>query len=343
MPAPVDGLRRRAETGLAGNGFLESGVIMKTGLYYDPLFLQHDTGSHPENAGRLTAIMDKLKQDHTLDALQARTSRAATEEEVAAVHGVDYIRHVEEAALAGQEFLGTPDCVLSEQTYDVALHAAGALVDAVEEVAERRLDNAFVACRPPGHHAEANQAMGFCYFNNVAIAAEHLIRHAGLERVLIFDFDVHHGNGTQHTFEARKDIYFCSMHQHPRTLYPGTGYAEERGRGEGVGYTLNVPMLPFSTDADYLLQFDSLILPRFREYAPQMILLSAGFDAHRDDPLAMVNLTQAGFDGLTERMKRLADEVCGGKIVSVLEGGYNYQRLSECVASHVAILNSDRN
>ncbi len=315
---------------------------MKTGLFYDPLFLRHDTGQHPENAGRLSSIVEKLNADGLAGKLDQRKGRAATEEEITRVHGVNYMRHVEEAALAGQEFLGTPDCVLSEQTYSVALHAAGALVDAVVDVAEGKLDNAFVACRPPGHHAEQNQAMGFCYFNNVAIAAEALVHEMGLERVLIFDFDVHHGNGTQHSFERRKDIFFCSMHQHPRTLYPGTGYAEERGEGEGQGYTLNLPMLPFSTDQDYLAAFDQVALPQFRAFKPQMILLSAGFDAHKDDPLAMVNLTQAGFDGLAQRMKALAAEVCKGKIVSVLEGGYNYQRLSECVASHISILQSDQ-
>jgi acetoin utilization deacetylase AcuC-like enzyme len=315
---------------------------MKTGLFYDPIFLRHDTGSHPENAGRLSAILDKLKGERQLERLEQRASRPATEKEISRVHGVEYMRHVEEAALTGQEYLDTPDCVLSEQTYNVALHAAGALLDAVGEVVEGRMDNAFVACRPPGHHAERSRAMGFCYFNNVAIAADFLLREVGLERVLIFDFDVHHGNGTQHAFEERKDVYFCSMHQHPRTLYPGTGYAEERGRGEGLGYTQNLPMLPFSTDQDYLSVFDSLILPRFREYKPQMILISAGFDAHRDDPLAMINLTQPGFDGLARRMKDLAGEFCKGKIVSVLEGGYNYQRLSECVSSHISILQADQ-
>jgi len=315
---------------------------MRTGLFYDPIFLRHETGTHPENAGRLSAVLDKLKSDRLLDRLVQRSSRPATEEEISHVHAVDYMRHVEEAALSGREFLDTPDCVLSEQTYNVALHAAGALLDAVGDVVEGRLDNAFVACRPPGHHAERSQAMGFCYFNNVAIAADFLVREAGLERVLVFDFDVHHGNGTQHAFEHRKDVYFCSMHQHPRTLYPGTGYAEERGEGEGLGYTQNMPMLPFSTDQDYLTVFDKMILPRFHDFAPQMILLSAGFDAHRDDPLAMINLTQPGFDGLAARMKTLAQEFCEGRIVSVLEGGYNYQRLSECVASHISILQADQ-
>ena len=175
----------------------------------------------------------------------------------------------------------------------------------------------------------------------MAVGAEVLTQRLGYERVLIFDFDVHHGNGTQHSFEERKDVYFCSMHQHPRTLYPGTGYAEERGNGDGLGYTLNMPMLPFATDQDYLQTFDAMVLPKFREYKPQFILLSSGFDAHKDDPLASVNLTQAGFDGLMTRMRKLADEVCGGKIVSVLEGGYHYQRLSECVSSHISILQSD--
>lgn len=315
---------------------------MKTGFFYDPIFLQHETGQHPENAGRLGAIMHRLTSDGVLAGLEQRAARRAAEEEIRLVHNPDYIRYVEEAALSGREFLDTPDCMLSQETYNVALHAAGALVDAVLDVSEGRLDNAFVACRPPGHHAESAQAMGFCYFNNVAIGASVLTERLGYERVLIFDFDVHHGNGTQHTFEARKDVYFCSMHQHPRTLYPGTGYAEERGYGEGLGYTLNVPMLPFSTDQDYLQVFDTHILPKFREYKPQFILISAGFDAHKDDPLAAINLTQAGFDGLMTRMRRLADEFCGGKIVSVLEGGYHYQRLSECVSSHVSILQADQ-
>ena len=160
-------------------------------------------------------------------------------------------------------------------------------------------------------------------------------------RVLVFDFDVHHGNGTQHAFEERKDVLFCSMHQHPLTLYPGTGFAEERGRGAGLGYTINAPMAPYSTDADYLALFEQRLLPAFRAYQPQFVLISAGFDAHRDDPLAMINLTQFGFDRLLAQMKQLALECCGGKLVSALEGGYNYAALSACVASHLEILQAD--
>ncbi len=314
---------------------------MHTGLYNDPIFLAHDTGSHPENAGRLVAITQRLQAEGLLTRVTSRKPRPASREEITSVHTLDYMRTVEEAALQGRHYLDTPDCVLSPETYTVALHAAGSLVDAVEEVAAGRLDNAFIACRPPGHHAEQAQAMGFCFFNNVAIAAAVLTGRMGYERVLIFDFDVHHGNGTQHAFEARKDVLYCSMHQHPLTLYPGTGFAEERGRGEGLGYTINAPMAPFSTDADYLAVFRNKLLPAFRDYAPQFVLISAGFDAHQDDPLAMINLTQYGFDAMLLEMKQLALELCGGKLVSALEGGYNYEALSACVASHLDLLQAD--
>jgi len=314
---------------------------MRTGLVSDPIFLKHDTGGHPENAGRLVAVSGLLEEQGLLGRVARRGTRPATEQEISAIHTVDYMRQVEEAALSGQQYLSTPDCVLSTPTYEVALHAAGAVVDAVTDVAEGRLDNAFVASRPPGHHAEQQQAMGFCYFNNVAVAAAHLTGNMGYERVLIFDFDVHHGNGTQHSFEHRKDVFFASIHQHPMTLFPGTGFMEERGKGEGLGYTLNVPMPPKATDSDYITIFTEYLLPAFREYNPQFILLSAGFDAHQDDPLANMNLTQHGFDTMLEGIKRLALECCGGKLVSVLEGGYDYRRLSECVVSHINLLQQD--
>ena len=314
---------------------------MKTGYFTDPIFLQHDTGGHPENAGRLDAIQAKLEADGLLERFEQRSSRPATEHEIGLVHGMDYMRLVEETALSGQKFLDSPDCVMSGRTYTVALHAAGAFVDAVLDVAEGRLDNAFLACRPPGHHAEHQQALGFCFFNNIAVGAALLTGELGYQRVLAFDFDVHHGNGTQHTFEERKDVFFCSIHQDPRTCYPGTGFAEEKGRGEGLGYTLNAPMAPYSTNEDYLEQFHRVLLPAFREYNPDFVLISAGFDAHRDDPLAQINITKSAFDEMLSGMKQLALESCGGKLVSVLEGGYNYERLSECVASHVSLLQAD--
>jgi acetoin utilization deacetylase AcuC-like enzyme len=314
---------------------------MRTGLCSDPIFQAHDTGRHPENAGRLQAIEARLHRDGLIRRLMLRVPRPATQEEIAAIHTIGYMRYVEESALAGRHYLDTPDCVLSPDTYTVALHAAGALVDAVLDVAEGRLDNAFVACRPPGHHAEQAEAMGFCYFNNVAIAAAALTERLGYERVLIFDFDVHHGNGTQHSFEERRDVLFASMHQHPLTLYPGTGFEEERGRGEGLGFTINAPMAPFSGDEDYLNVFEHKLLPAFREYDPQFVIISAGFDAHQADPLAMINLTQHGFDRMLAGMKQLALDCCDGKLVSALEGGYDYDALSTCVASHLEILHAD--
>ena len=314
---------------------------MKTGYFSDPIFLQHDTGGHPENAGRLDAVRQKLESEQLLPRFEQRGARPATEEEISLVHSIDYMRRMEDAALSGQQYMETPDCILSKRTYEVALHAVGALVDAVVDVAEGHLDNAFLACRPPGHHAEFQQALGFCYFNNVAVAASILTEKMGYQRVLIFDFDVHHGNGTQHTFESRKDVYFSSIHQDPRTCYPGTGFAEEIGLGEGRGYTLNVPMAPMTEDAQYMEQFHNVLLPAFRDYQPDFMLVSAGFDAHREDPLAQVNLTQAGFDAMIMGLKQLSLELCGGKLVSVLEGGYNYERLSECVASHVSLLQED--
>ena len=314
---------------------------MKTGFFYDPIFLHHDTGDHPENAGRLRAILGRIQEDDLLSRLIEKSTRPATQQEVALIHDVEYLRIVEEAALSGRPFLNSPDCALSEQSYDAALNGAGAMVDAVLEVAEGKLDNAFVACRPPGHHAEHGAAMGFCFFNNIAIGAAWLTANMGYERVLIFDFDVHHGNGTQHAFESRNDILFASMHQDPLTCYPGTGFTGERGNGDGLGYTINLPMPPYATDADYMSLFRDQLLPRFREYDPQFILISAGFDAHRDDPLAQIALTQNGFDQMLTEIKTLALNHCQGRLVTILEGGYHYQRLAECVASHVALLQAD--
>ena len=314
---------------------------MKTAFFTDPSFLAHDTGNHPENAGRLMAITEKIKQEKLDQRLISKSSRRATESEISLVHPIQYQRLVEDSALSGQDFLNSPDCILSPHTYNTALNASGAAIEAVLMVSEGKTDNAFVACRPPGHHAETNSAMGFCFFNNIAIAASYLTNQLGYNRVLIFDFDVHHGNGTQHTFEDRNDVFFASIHQHPSTCYPGTGFSEERGRGDGIGYTLNVPVTPGATDNDYIQSFDNILLPAFYDYKPDFILISAGFDAHMDDPLASVDLSVKGFDHMISGMTRLAKDLTEGRLVSILEGGYNYQRLAECVASHLKHLLSE--
>jgi acetoin utilization deacetylase AcuC-like enzyme len=314
---------------------------MNTGFYTNPIFLEHDTGSHPENANRLRAISDRLESEGMLEKLKPQSGRPATTEELKMLHTDKLISEVEAASESGARNLHTPDCVISPQTYNAALYAVGSVLDGVVEVAERRFDNAFCAVRPPGHHAENDYAMGFCFFNNIALAAEFLSSELGFKRILIFDFDVHHGNGTQHLFEERSDVYFVSMHQDPRTCYPGTGYADESGKGAGSGYTLNVPVLPGMGDEEYLQTFYDQVQPKLEEYSPDFILVSAGFDAHRDDPLAALNLTEQTFSKLTFELKQLAERHAGGRIMSMLEGGYDLNALSSSVREHLTILQSE--
>ena len=314
---------------------------MNTGFYTNPIFLEHDTGSHPENANRLRAISDRLESEGMLEKLNPQSGRPATTKELKMLHTDKLISEVEAASESGARNLHTPDCVISPQTYNAALYAVGSVLDGVVEVAERRFDNAFCAVRPPGHHAENDYAMGFCFFNNIALAAEFLSSELGFKRILIFDFDVHHGNGTQHLFEERSDVYFVSMHQDPRTCYPGTGYADERGKGAGSGYTLNVPVLPGMGDEEYLQTFYDQVQPKLEEYRPDFILVSAGFDAHRDDPLAALNLTEQTFSKLTFELKQLAERHAGGRIMSMLEGGYDLNALSSSVREHLTILQSE--
>ena len=314
---------------------------MKTGLYTNPIFLEHNTGQHPENANRLRAILDKLESDKLMGKFKVEAGRTATSAEIKMLHTEKLISEVETASESGAQTLHTRDCVISAQTYKASLHAVGSVLDAALEVAERRLDNAFCAVRPPGHHAEFDTAMGFCFFNNIALAAEFLSREMGFQRILIIDFDVHHGNGTQHFFEERSDIFFVSMHQDPRTCYPGTGFAKENGRGAGTGYTLNVPVPPGIEDTEYLQIFSTDVKPKLEEYNPDFVLISAGFDAHRDDPLASLNLTESTFKKLSFELKRLAEQTAGGRMLSMLEGGYDLNALSSCVSEHLQILASD--
>tara|TARA_B100000945_G_scaffold301906_1_gene285074 strand:- start:1888 stop:2835 length:948 start_codon:yes stop_codon:yes gene_type:complete len=314
---------------------------MNTGFYTNPIFLKHDTGSHPENANRLRAIKDKLESDGILEKLKLQVGRPATIKELKMMHSEKLIFDVEAASESGARNLHTPDCIISSQTYNAALYAVGSVIEGAIEVAERRLDNAFCAVRPPGHHAENDYAMGFCFFNNIALAAEFLCSEMGFKRALIFDFDVHHGNGTQHLFEERDDVFFISMHQDPRTCYPGTGYADERGKGAGSGYTLNVPVLAGTGDEEYLQIFYDKVLPKMEEYKPDFILVSAGFDAHIDDPLAALNLTENAYIVLTTELKKLAEKFAEGRIISMLEGGYHLNALSSSVREHLNILQSE--
>ena len=223
---------------------------------------------------------------------------------------------------------------ISTGSFDIALLAAGGALELADQVASGQLDNAFALTRPPGHHAERDMALGFCLFNNVAIAARYLQRHHGIEKVLILDWDVHHGNGTQHTFEDDPSVLYVSLHQYP--YYPGTGAASETGTGRGAGATVNCPMPAGAGDAEYEHAFVERVLPAIDAFAPQFVLLSAGFDAHVDDPLAQMRLSTSFYGWMTARMLEVADRHAGGRLVSLLEGGYDTRALSASVEAHLA-------
>jgi acetoin utilization deacetylase AcuC-like enzyme len=227
---------------------------------------------------------------------------------------------------------------MCRESYDTALLAVGGILETIDRVMEGQIDNAFCAVRPPGHHAEVNKAMGFCYFNNVAIAARYLRRHWNIERVGIVDFDVHHGNGTQHIFERDPSVFYYSIHEHPSFAYPGTGREFERGIDGGLGYTLNSPVLPGHGDQEYRALIDKDLVPAFDRFKPEVILVSAGFDAHVDDDMSNVNLSTEGFSWLMRKLMAMADEHSRGRIVSILEGGYSLERLPELIKNHVQIL-----
>lgn len=311
---------------------------MATGFYTNKIYLEHDTGNHPENADRLRAVDHHLRHSGLWNKLAVRPGRTAELKEIEMLHSKRYIDSVQEAVELGRGTLGTPDCVISPGTFGAALHAVGAVLDSVCQVAEGKLDNAFCAVRPPGHHAEHDSAMGFCFFNNVAIAAEFLRKNLRYQRILIFDFDVHHGNGTQHLFEETAQVLYASTHQDPRTCYPGTGFAHETGFGLGKGFTLNFPMPPGTSDERYLEFFHNRIIPQFKEYKPDFILLSAGFDGHTRDPLAMLDLTENCYHEITKQMRTLAEEFASGRLVSLLEGGYDLEALALSVEAHIQAL-----
>jgi acetoin utilization deacetylase AcuC-like enzyme len=312
---------------------------MATAIAFDPLMLEHDTGrSHPERAPRLSGIVQRLQAAHLWDALLHLPSRRATEEDIALAHAPGYAQRVRSVIESGSTHVDDPDSAVCSKSFDAALLAAGAGLAAVDAVMDGRVTNAFCAVRPPGHHAESDHAMGFCLFNNVAIAAAHLLARRGLSRVAIVDFDVHHGNGTQHIFEERADVLFISLHEHPSHQYPGTGFAWEIGTGAGKGFTINLPVQPGDGDDVYRSLITSRVLPALREYRPEFLLLSSGFDASEHDPLGHVKLTADCFLWMTRQLKRAAEELCSGRLVSMLEGGYDLRALSEAVALHVGAL-----
>lgn len=312
---------------------------MSTGLYQSFCFFDHNTGAnHPERPARVRAIRDALDRSSLAGRMAALTFEPAPLSVIEAVHDSTYVRRVADACANGESFIDVPDSAISAESFNVARLAAGALIAAADAVMAGRVANAFCAVRPPGHHAERGRSMGFCLFNNAAIAAEHLIRRHRLERVAIVDFDVHHGNGTQHAFEHRRDVLFVSVHEDPRSLYPGTGFAHETGQGEGAGFTLNVPLPPGCGDEQYRRAFTEAVIPKLDQFAPRAVVISAGFDASRGDPLAHMEVTPEGFAWMTREIKEVAERHAGGRIISSLEGGYNLRALAEGVVAHVEVL-----
>jgi len=306
--------------------------VSSTGLVFHPIFLRHDTGAgHPERPERLRAVTARIAESGLASEVIAHEPGPASPDDVARIHDIGVIDRARRGSEAGAAVLDGGDTVVSAHSYEAALVAVGGALEAVDRVMSGEWTNAFAACRPPGHHAERDRSMGFCLFNNVAIAAEHA-RRSGVERVAIVDWDVHHGNGTQHSFEDRGDIFYASLHQWP--WYPGTGASEERGEGAGRGATLNLPMADGSGDTEYLRAFEETLMPALHDFDPGLVLVSAGFDAHVRDPLSGTRVTADAF----ARMTALLRELAGGRLVSLLEGGYDLEGLAASVEAHLGAL-----
>jgi acetoin utilization deacetylase AcuC-like enzyme len=310
------------------------------GLVLDPVFEEHDTGpGHPERPERLERVRAILESA----GLAARGCRVepveATEDVLTLVHDASYVARVGESCSGGASVLDSMDTAICPASARIARLAAGTVLELCRRVAEGELSRAFAAVRPPGHHAERDLAMGFCLFNNVAVAARALQRRHGIGKVLVADWDVHHGNGTQHIFEDDPSVFYFSCHQSP--LYPGTGAASEQGRGEGLGTTLNLPLDPGSGDAEFLEAIDDGLRQAAESFEPDFVLLSAGFDAHRSDPLAQLEVSTEAYGKATRVVREIADRHAEGRLVSVLEGGYDLDALSEAVSTHLAELLRD--
>jgi acetoin utilization deacetylase AcuC-like enzyme len=311
----------------------------KTGFLYDDKYRQHLTGNyHPEIPDRLLAVYKGIQEAGLLEQLTLIKAVPADLKWVEIVHDPQYIKRLQKACSSGSNIFDSPDNQMCSATYEVSLLAVGGVLEATRLVMEGELDNAFCAVRPPGHHAEVSQAMGFCYFNNVAIAARYIQQQWDIQRVGIVDFDVHHGNGTQHIFERDATVFYYSIHQHPTFAYPGTGREFETGKDAGHGYTKNSPILPGQGDKEYkqILQRD--LVPAFADFKPQVILVSTGFDAHIEDNMSDIKLTTEGFTWIIKMIVELAAELAQGRLISVLEGGYSIRRLPELARNHVKVL-----
>ena len=307
---------------------------MRYGLVLDPVFLEHRVPpEHPERPDRLRAISEGLSARPSFERLVKVSPAPAAEAAILRVHTRDHLAHIRGTRLQPLHPLDW-DTYSGGASHDVALLAAGSVIRMIKLLFRGDIDSGFAAVRPPGHHAEPGKAMGFCLFNNVAVGAQWALDQGLVRRVAIVDFDVHHGNGTQAAFYHRDDVLYVSLHQHP--LYPGTGYYTEVGVGKGKGMTVNFPIPAGQTNGFYSSLLAGMVLPILASYEPGLILVSAGFDAHRDDPLAGMLLSERGYARMAVDLNRTAAEICGGKILYVLEGGYNLKALAASVETTVA-------
>jgi acetoin utilization deacetylase AcuC-like enzyme len=313
--------------------------MKRTALLLDRRFLEHRTlPGHPERPERIEVLLGALETADE-EGLVRIAPRPATREELLAAHAEEHLARV--ADTAGRELTEfDADTSAGPGSHETALHAAGGFLEVLDAILDGRAENGLALVRPPGHHAESNRVMGFCLYNNIAVGARHLRRRRGLRRVLIVDWDVHHGNGTQEIFWDDPGVLYVSLHEFP--LYPGTGAADETGRGAGSGATLNVPLPSGSGDDDVLLAFDRIVEPACRNFDPEFVLISAGFDAHARDPLASLEMSAEGFARLTRRLLRIAENHCDGRCAAVLEGGYDLEALRSSVLAVLRELRTDR-
>jgi acetoin utilization deacetylase AcuC-like enzyme len=308
---------------------------LKTGIVYDDIFLEHNQIGHPENRKRLEAILAELNSSGLMEKIKHLNTRSASVEELKMCHSEEYINYVQNDCLKGGGNLDA-DTYANQFSFKSAAVAVGSLIDAVNDVINDNLMNAFALLRPPGHHALSNSSMGFCIFGNVAIAAKVALQNSKINRVAIIDIDVHHGNGTQALVEDDPKILYVSTHQSP--FYPGTGSIKEIGLGDSEGMLLNIPLPPLVSDDGFKEIYTQVVLPKIERFKPDLLIVSAGYDAHWDDPLANMGLSLYGYFWISQQLNEIASKLCNSKIVFVLEGGYNLKVISAGVANSIRVL-----